>query len=134
MTDPSSRHPGATLDAPPPRRPARSRRVSRRAAVRSEAVVLGRLLRAVGHPLRLQIIDLLLEHDLHVSALCERLEAPQAVVSQQLRILRLCGLVEPQRDGGFVLYRLATRQLHALARHVGRWGVTPPSARPRPPQ
>ena len=123
MTDPSSRRPGAALDAPPPRRRPRTRRIGRRAAVRSEAVTLGRLLRAVAHPLRLQIIDLLLERDLHVTALCERLQAPQAVVSQQLRILRLTGLVEPRRDGGYVRYRLASRQLQTLARHVGRWGA-----------
>jgi len=124
MTDPSSRHPGAALDAPPARRRARARRVRGPSAARRDAVVLGRLLRAVAHPLRLQIIDLLLEHDLHVTALCERLRAPQAVVSQQLRILRLTGLVEPHRDGGFVRYRLAPRQLRTLARHVGRWGAT----------
>jgi ArsR family transcriptional regulator, arsenate/arsenite/antimonite-responsive transcriptional repressor len=126
MTDPSSRHPGATLDAPPPRRRPRVRRVRGRSAVRTEAVAMGRLLRAVAHPLRLQIIDLLLEHDLHVTGLCERLQAPQAVVSQQLRILRLTGLVEPHRDGGFVRYRLAPRPLRTLARHVGRWGATAP--------
>ena len=122
MTDPSSRHPGATLDGPAVRR--RAHRVGRRAAVRTEAEAMGRLLRAVAHPLRLQIIDLLFERDLNVTALCEHLGAPQAVVSQQLRILRLTGLVVPHRDGGFVRYRLAPRRLQTLARHVGRWSAT----------
>ncbi len=122
MTDPSSPRPGSRLDAPP-----RGKRVRtpRRAAERSRAVALGRLLRAVAHPLRLQIIDLLREHDLHVTALCERLGAPQAVVSQQLRILRLSGVVEPRREHSFVRYRLAHERLVTLARVVGRWGGKP---------
>ena len=46
------------------------------------------VLKAVAHPLRIRIVAILAEKDENVTALAETLEAPQAIVSQQLRILR----------------------------------------------
>jgi ArsR family transcriptional regulator len=51
-----------------------------------------------------------------VTALADRLGAPQAIVSQQLRILRSHGLVAATREGGFATYRLVERNLEGLVR------------------
>lgn len=72
------------------------------------------LLRAVAHPLRIRIIALLVAGPRHVNALVEALDAKQAVVSQQLRILRMRGLVSSDRQNGFAYYSLAEPELRNL--------------------
>lgn len=71
-------------------------------------------LKGVAHPLRLRIVATLCLGEENVSGLAERLGAPQAIVSQQLRILRLHGLVAVTRHSGFARYRLAEPQLRSL--------------------
>ena len=56
--------------------------------------------KALGHPTRLRIVALLCEGDMHVGSLAEALGSPQAIVSQQLRILRMSGLVSVARVDG----------------------------------
>jgi ArsR family transcriptional regulator len=76
---------------------------------------LSEILKAVAHPLRLRIVALLCgESEAHVNGLAERLEAPQPIVSQQLRILRARGLVQATRENGFARYRLAEPALREL--------------------
>ena len=75
---------------------------------------LSEVLKAVAHPLRLRIVALLCAGDFHVNGLAERLDAPQPIVSQQLRILRTRGLVTAVRENGFARYRLAEPALREL--------------------
>jgi ArsR family transcriptional regulator len=72
------------------------------------------VLKAVAHPLRLRIIALLCRGEQHVNGLAGELEAPQPIVSQQLRILRARGLVAATRENGFARYRLAEPALRDL--------------------
>ncbi len=72
------------------------------------------ILKAIAHPVRLRIVASLCEGDAHVSALAETLQLNQAIVSQQLRILRMSGLVEATREGGFAVYRLTEPHLKDL--------------------
>jgi len=77
---------------------------------------LAEMLKALAHPIRLRIIALLCLGREHVTGLSERLELPQAIISQQLRILRMKGLVLVERSGGFAYYRLGEPQLESLVR------------------
>lgn len=72
------------------------------------------ILKAVAHPIRLRIVASLCQGDLHVSALAEGLGLKQAIVSQQLRILRMSGLVEASRKDGYAVYTLTEPHLHDL--------------------
>ena len=74
------------------------------------------VLKAVAHPLRLRIVASLCEGEAHVGALADRLGASQAIVSQQLRILRGHGLVAATRSGGYARYRLVEKNLRGLVR------------------
>ena len=76
------------------------------------------ILKAVGHPLRLRIVALLCDEELHVNALAERLGQSPAIVSQQLRILRMHRLVEAERVEGLARYRLLEPQLRNLVRCI----------------
>lgn len=114
--------------SPPAARPARARAPAPapRPAIATDparAAQLAEVLKAVAHPLRLRIIAVLVEREANVSALAERLGASQAIVSQQLRILRQGGLVAVDREGGFATYRLLERNLEGLVHcmeHCGR--------------
>lgn len=79
-----------------------------------KAAHIAEVLKAVAHPLRIRIVAILCDGDEHVTGLAERLDAPQAIVSQQLRILRSQGLVEATRQAGFATYRIAEPALHTL--------------------
>ncbi len=72
------------------------------------------ILKALGHPVRLQIVALLCERDTHVKELAERIGAPQAAVSQQLSILRMRELVARRREAGLAVYSLAEPRLRTL--------------------
>jgi len=78
------------------------------------ALVLAEMLKAIAHPMRLRIVALLCEQERTVTGLIEALDAAQATVSQQLRILRMAGLVDVSRTGGFANYRIAEPRLHDL--------------------
>ena len=58
---------------------------------------------------RLELLDLLAQGPRHVEALAAEAEMPVANVSQHLQILRQARLVEAQREGTKVLYRLANK-------------------------
>lgn len=78
------------------------------------ATHIAELLKAVAHPLRIRIVAILCEGPQYVNALAERLDVGQAIVSQQLRILRMRKLVSSTRKNGFAYYELAEDQLRKL--------------------
>ncbi len=70
--------------------------------------------KALGHPVRLAILDALREGEKSVGALCEALELDQSGVSQQLSILRTRGFVDSRRDKTAVFYRTTDQQVYAF--------------------
>jgi ArsR family transcriptional regulator len=76
------------------------------------------MVKALGHPLRLQIVALLCSGAQHVSAIAQRLDCPQAILSQQLRILRVREVVRVTRANGFSYYRLAQPGLKNFVRCI----------------
>lgn len=78
---------------------------------------LAPVIRTAAHPLRLRILDYLQSEGKArtVGQIMDATEAAQAVVSQQLRILKDQGILFSKRDGNFVLYGIANRSvLHLL--------------------
>lgn len=77
--------------------------------------------RALGHPLRIRILELLGAGDRSVQELQQLLEAEQPVVSQQLSILRSKGVVTTRKIGTAVHYALSdplVTKLLAVAREI----------------
>lgn len=62
---------------------------------------------ALGSRQRLELLDLLAQAPRHVDALAAELEMPVANISQHLQALRAARLVETERQGTRVIYRLA---------------------------
>ena len=65
-----------------------------------------RVVRVLGHPLRLRILNLLEGAERNVTELVVATGVGQAAVSQQLRILRSEGIVDDRREGSRVFYRI----------------------------
>ena len=77
--------------------------------------------KALGHPLRIRVLERLSAGDRTVSELLEALAVEQSNLSQQLGVLRRAGLVTARREGPNVVYALAdqrTGELLALARQM----------------
>jgi DNA-binding transcriptional ArsR family regulator len=69
-------------------------------------------LRAMAHPMRIAIIELLTENKkLNVTEIYERLSIEQASASHHLNILKNKGLLESKRDGKMIIYSLKTNVL-----------------------
>lgn len=81
---------------------------------RPRAARLAEVLKALAHPTRLRIVAALCEGEESVIGLAERLDLKQAIVSQQLRILRMSHLVAATRQEGFSRYALAEPRLRDL--------------------
>jgi DNA-binding transcriptional ArsR family regulator len=72
------------------------------------------LFRALSHPVRLRILDILARQEACVCHLTAILGQRQPYVSQQLATLREAGLVTDHRDGTLIYYRLADEHLARL--------------------
>src|SRR5688572_590358 len=68
---------------------------------------LARLGKAVGAPKRLELLDLLCQGPRTVEALAGQAALSIANASQHLQVLRAARLVEAEKKGSFVEYRLA---------------------------
>lgn len=76
--------------------------------------VQAQLFRALAHPVRLRILDILARQEACVCHLTCVLDQRQPYVSQQLATLREAGLVTDRRDGTLIYYRLADDHLAKL--------------------
>jgi len=72
------------------------------------------ILKAVANPLRLRIIDHLEKGELCVKELAQRVGQGQAIISQQLKNLRMVGLVRAQRRGGKSYYCIDNPEVYDL--------------------
>jgi len=81
------------------------------------------LFRALGHPVRIRVLELLSERDHAVHELLAEIATEPSSLSQQLAVLRRTGLVRQQRLRGEVVYSIVvpqTRDLLLAARLVLR--------------
>ncbi len=72
------------------------------------------ILKAVAHPARLAILEILRDGEQCVCHIEAMLGVRQARISQQLMILREAGLVEVRRDGLNVFYHVVRPQVFGL--------------------
>jgi len=88
------------------------------------------LLKAIAHPTRLVILDILRDGEQCVCHMEAMLGLRQAYISQQLMILKQAGLVEPRRDGLNLYYRVVKPEVFTVLDSLNATsGVTP-----RPPR
>ena len=70
--------------------------------------------RALGHPLRIRILELLRNGPMSVTQIQEVTGAPGSSVSQQLGVLRRRDILATERRGTTIIYRVADAELFEL--------------------
>ena len=72
------------------------------------------VLKAVAHPVRLQIVELLEGGEMCVGEIVKALGGKQAITSQQLNMMRDKGVLACRRDGAKVCYRINNKNVIRL--------------------
>jgi len=72
------------------------------------------LLKTLGHPIRLKIIEVLVSNKSCVKNIWESLSLPQATVSQHLISLKNKGIVSCKRDGVMMCYELSDKRIEKI--------------------
>jgi DNA-binding transcriptional ArsR family regulator len=92
----------------------------------ADLLLCAKLLRGLGDPSRLRVLETLRDRPLSAGAIVDRTGLSQPNASMHLHCLAECGLVTWERTGKFVHYRIADRrvvrlldQTRELLLHVG---------------
>ena len=72
------------------------------------------VLKALAHPIRLQIVELLQAGEMCVGDIVKALGGKQAITSQQLNMMKAKGVLNCRRDGARVYYRIENRNVIKL--------------------
>lgn len=75
-------------------------------------------LRVMGHPMRLRIVDALMQGEFPVGEIAELCDLPQHQTSEHLRLLQLAGLLGSERRGRTVYYKIASPRLPWLLKCI----------------
>ena len=71
-------------------------------------------LRTIAHPHRLRILQILAQSEHSVGALAEACELPSAMMSEHLRLMQRCRLLDSRRDGRHVYYFIVEPHVTAI--------------------
>jgi DNA-binding transcriptional ArsR family regulator len=74
--------------------------------------------RAVAHPVRRRIIELLRRGELHVLDLAQSFRITLPTMSHHLAVLRSAGLISQRRVGQRRVYRYQPQAIHDIARWI----------------
>jgi DNA-binding transcriptional ArsR family regulator len=79
--------------------------------MRDVPVLKAEFFKALAHPLRIRVLELLSTEERPVSDLLSELGIEQPHLSQQLGVLRRAGLLVTHREGSSVVYALADERI-----------------------
>ncbi len=71
-------------------------------------------LKLLGHPVRLRIVDILTQGRFSVNEIAEICDLPQNQVSEHLRLMKGHGLLDFERDGRTVYYKIENPNLPGI--------------------
>jgi ArsR family transcriptional regulator, zinc-responsive transcriptional repressor len=81
-------------------------------------------LRALAHPHRLRMVQMLLQGRYTVGELAEACGLPSPMASEHLRLMQRCGFLTSEKDGRKVYYRVAEPHLKSILKCIeNRFGV-----------
>jgi DNA-binding transcriptional ArsR family regulator len=80
--------------------------------------VLAKIFKALGHPTRLKIVHGLLKDECNVMHIVECLNVPQATISQHLGVLKASGIIEGERRGTQICYRVIDKRVKDLLKFI----------------
>jgi len=71
-------------------------------------------LRTLAHPVRLRMVQMLLQGKFTVGELAEACRIPSHMASEHLRLMKHCGLLDPKKEGRRTYYRIAEPHLESI--------------------
>ncbi len=74
----------------------------------------GKILKVLGHPVRLEIVHNLMRDECNVNNIVQRLNIPQSTVSQHLRILQDRGIITPRKEGVITCYSVVDDRVREI--------------------
>lgn len=81
-------------------------------------------LRALAHPHRLRMVQMLLQADYTVGELAEACNLPSPMASEHLRFMQRCGFLTSEKEGRKVYYHVAEPHLKSILKCIeDRFGV-----------
>ena len=92
---------------------------------------LARMFKALGDPVRLRLLSMVASHDGGEACVCDLtpgFDLSQPTISHHLKVLREAGLLECERRGTWVFYRVVPAALAQLAAVLGPAELTVPAA------
>jgi ArsR family transcriptional regulator len=78
------------------------------------AAAKAEMFRALAHPMRIRVLEVLVDGEQSVGALAEVLDLDLPPLSQQLAVLRNAHVVTTRREGSMVFYRLTDPRMSQL--------------------
>ena len=76
--------------------------------------LISNIFKALSHPTRLQIVQLLNEKPLCVCEILPQIESEQSNTSQHLAVLKNQGIVESKKDGLMVIYKIKSPEVYQM--------------------
>lgn len=87
-----------------------------------EKLRLAKMLKALGNPIRFQIVETLAERQMCITAeIVELTPLAQSTVSQHLKVLREAGLIHGEIEGPATCYCLNTDNIRWLKEQIEGW-------------
>jgi ArsR family transcriptional regulator len=81
---------------------------------------ISEILKAIAHPVRIEIIDRLEVHGCNVSKIQKKIGVPQSTISQHLKILKNAGIIKSRRDGTKVCYEIEIKEVRSIIGMLGK--------------
>ncbi len=83
---------------------------------------LARMLKALGNPIRFQIVEFLAENQMCITNdIVRQMPLAQSTVSQHLKVLREAGLIRGEIEGPATCYCLDVDGIQWLKEKIGQW-------------
>ena len=90
--------------------------------VSSDKLRLAKMLKALGNPIRFQIVETLAERQMCItSEIVETTPLAQSTVSQHLKVLKEAGLIHGEIEGPATCYCLNPESFRWLKDQIGNW-------------
>jgi ArsR family transcriptional regulator len=81
---------------------------------------LAESMKALGHPIRLQIIAGLVKNECNVTQIQQSIGVPQSTISQHLRILKNAGIIEGRRERTNVCYKVINNWIKEVIEKIDK--------------
>ena len=72
---------------------------------------ISEVLKAMAHPVRLQILEGLIENECNVNHIQQKLGLPQSTISQHLKTLKNAGIIKGRREKTRVCYSILDKRV-----------------------